>query len=190
VPATVAALSDVAATAGGTSHTVAVTAEGEVRAWGANTAGQVGDGTTVRRLAPVSLAAAGYAWRVATPAFSVAAGTYTTEKTVTVTVATPGAEIHYRLDGQTPTLADPPVAPGGSVVIDRTRRLTARAWKAGSLESPVASATYTLVVTAGTFSPAGGTYTAPRTVSLATTTPGAAVRYTTDGTTPNEASPP
>ena len=37
-----------------------------------------------------------------------------------------------------------------------------------------------------TFSPAGGTYTSAQSISLATTTAGASIRYTTDGTTPTE----
>jgi len=36
-----------------------------------------------------------------------------------------------------------------------------------------------------TFSPAPGTYAAPQSVSLSTTTPGATIRYTTDGTIPS-----
>jgi hypothetical protein len=39
-------------------------------------------------------------------------------------------------------------------------------------------------VAAPTFTPAGGTYSSSQTVSLATTTGGASIRYTTDGSTP------
>jgi hypothetical protein len=40
-------------------------------------------------------------------------------------------------------------------------------------------------VAAPTFSPAGGTYTSAQSVTISTTTGGASIRYTTDGSTPN-----
>ena len=40
-------------------------------------------------------------------------------------------------------------------------------------------------VTAPTFSPPAGTYTAAQTITIASTTTGASIRYTTDGTTPS-----
>src|SRR5688572_2799437 len=43
----------VRAIAAGTSHTCALLATGEVRCWGRNSAGQLGDGTGVRRASPV-----------------------------------------------------------------------------------------------------------------------------------------
>ena len=39
-----------------------------------------------------------------------------------------------------------------------------------------------------TFSPAAGTYSSAQTVTISTTTGGATIRYTTDGTTPSETS--
>ena len=39
---------------------------------------------------------------------------------------------------------------------------------------------------APTFSPAAGTYTSAQTVTISTTTSGASIRYTTDGSTPSE----
>jgi alpha-tubulin suppressor-like RCC1 family protein len=39
--------------AGGHYHSVALLGDGTVRAWGANTYGQLGDGTTTRRTTPV-----------------------------------------------------------------------------------------------------------------------------------------
>ena len=40
---------------GGRDHGLAVLGDGTVRAWGANTYGQLGDGTTTRRTSPVTV---------------------------------------------------------------------------------------------------------------------------------------
>lgn len=48
-------LSNVRAVAAGTSHTVALKADGTVVAWGLNSSGQLGDGTVVQKLYPVTV---------------------------------------------------------------------------------------------------------------------------------------
>src|SRR5262249_24392960 len=66
--------------------------------------------------------------------------------------------------------------------------IKAVAYASGMTDSPVASATYTIstTVAAPTFSPAAGTYTSAQTVTISTTTSGASIRYTTDGSAPTE----
>ena len=49
----------------------------------------------------------------------------------------------------------------------------------------VASGVYTIQCAAPTFSPAAGTYDSTQTVTISTTTGGATIRYTTNGTTPS-----
>jgi len=51
----------------------------------------------------------------------------------------------------------------------------------------VPSAVYTITGTVANpgFSPAAGTYTSAQTVTISTTTSGASIRYTTDGSTPS-----
>jgi alpha-tubulin suppressor-like RCC1 family protein len=49
----VAGLAGAVQVAGGRDHGLAGLADGTVRAWGANTYGQLGDGTTTRRTTPV-----------------------------------------------------------------------------------------------------------------------------------------
>ena len=51
----VASLAGVRFVAGGRDHGLAVLGDGTVRAWGANTYGQLGDGTTTRRTSPVTV---------------------------------------------------------------------------------------------------------------------------------------
>ena len=51
------------------------------------------------------VASATYTIKVATPALSVAGGTYNQPQTVTISSATTGATIYYTTDGSTPTTA-------------------------------------------------------------------------------------
>lgn len=67
--ATVTALTDVISIAGGHGHSLAVAADGTLWGWGNNSLGQVGDGTTTNRNAPVQVG-------VATNWTAVACGSY------------------------------------------------------------------------------------------------------------------
>jgi alpha-tubulin suppressor-like RCC1 family protein len=52
---------DVIAAAGGAAHSLALLKDGSIRAWGTNTMGQLGDGTTITRPTPVGVAGIGNA---------------------------------------------------------------------------------------------------------------------------------
>ncbi len=54
-PVRVPNLADVMAISAGPSHSLALLKDGSVRAWGANSMGQVGDGTTINRARPVAV---------------------------------------------------------------------------------------------------------------------------------------
>ena len=58
-PAPVSGLSGVVAIAGGMYHSLALLADGSVRAWGMNGVGQLGDGTTTNRLTPAPVSGLG-----------------------------------------------------------------------------------------------------------------------------------
>ena len=72
--------------------------------------------------------------------------------------------------------------------ISSTCTLKAIAYKTGYSDSTVTSGVYTIngACAAPTFSPAAGTYIGNQSVTISTTTSGATIRYTTDGTTPSE----
>jgi hypothetical protein len=131
------------------------------------------------------VATAVYNILTATPTFSPAGGNYTAAQTVTIGTATSGASIRYTTDGSTPSDTVGTVY-NGPVTVNATTTLKAVAYATGLTNSSVATAVYNILATTPTFSPAGGNYTAAQTVTISTTTSGAAIRYTTDGSTPSD----
>jgi len=126
---------------------------------------------------------------VATPTFSVAAGTYTSGQSVTLTDATTGAAIYYTTNGTTPTASS--TLYSGAISVSSTETIEAIAVATGYTNSAVASAAYTINLPAAatpTFSVAAGTYTSTQSVAIADATTGAAIYYTTNGTTPTTSS--
>jgi len=133
------------------------------------------------------VASAAYTVKVATPAFGVAGGTYSTPQTVTISVSTGGAAIYYTTDGSTPTTASTLYT--GPISVSQTTTLKAMAAKSGCLDSDVASATYTLQAATPTFDPPSGTtFILPLSVSISSASPGVTIYYTTNGSTPTTAS--
>lgn len=188
-PVPTTGLTGIVAVSAGQNFALAVSGTGEVWAWGYNNYGQVGDGTTTQRLSPVKLADAGFSWLAAVPNFSPGGGTYNVPKTVTLTSETPGTTIHYTTDGTAPDETDPSVPNGGSVLVDTSLTLKARAYHPSQGASGENQATYTLYVATPTLSPGGGTFADTPNVTVSTTSPGATLHYTTDGTDPDPADP-
>ena len=125
----------------------------------------------------------------ATPAFSPAAGTYTSIQTVTITDATSGASIYYTTNGTAPTTGSSLY--GAPIPVSTTQTLEAIAVHAGNSNSTVASGIYTITLPAATpiFSPVGGSYSTVQVVTISDSTPGSTIYYTLNGTTPTTASP-
>jgi AraC-like DNA-binding protein len=124
---------------------------------------------------------------VVMPTFSPAGGAYTGGQSVTITTTTPNATIRYTTNGNNPTETYGTVYTG-PISISTTTTLKAIAYESGLSDSTVFTAAYTIGAAAGapTISPAAGTYTSPATITLTSSTPGASIRYTTDGSTPTE----
>jgi hypothetical protein len=78
----------------------------------------------------------------ATPVISLAGGSYEGAQVATVSDDTVGATIFYTLDGSTPTTGS--MVYGGSISIAQTSTLKVIAAKVGFLNSPAASAAYTI----------------------------------------------
>lgn len=128
---------------------------------------------------------------VATPTFSPDGGNYTGAQNVIISCATSNAVIKYTTDGSTPTVnSDTYTAP---IAVESTATIKAVAFKSGSYDSNVASATYNIgavqTVATPVISPKGGTYESPQSLTVTCSTPGATVRYTLDGSEPTENSP-
>ena len=123
------------------------------------------------------------------PAFSLAAGTYTSIQTVSLSDSIAGAAIFYTVDGSAPTVNSARYT--APLTVSTTTTVNAIAIAAGYNSSPVASGTFTINLPAAampTFSPVAGTYTSVQTVSIADATAGAVIYYTVDGSTPTTAS--
>jgi hypothetical protein len=129
-------------------------------------------------------AAVARASTVATPVFSPAAGTYTSAQTVAITSVTSGASIRYTTDGSTPSATAGNLY-AGPLTLSSTTTLKVIAFKTGLTNSAVKSGLYTIKAIAPVFSPAAGTYTSAQAVTITTTTSGASIRYTTDGSAPS-----
>jgi ribonuclease HI len=125
-----------------------------------------------------------------TPTFSPAGGSFATAQQVTLSDGTTGAVIYYTIDGSVPTTSStvynsPISVDSGSVTIN------AIAQAPGLSASSMGGATYTIQLAAAatpTFSPGTGTYTSAQSVTIADTTPGATIYYTTNGATPTTSS--
>ena len=129
---------------------------------------------------------------VATPTFNRTAGTYNSDQTVTISTTTLGATIYYTVDGSPPTASSTQYT--GTIFIaghGTIQTIKAYAVKAGMTDSSVTTAEYTInydAVAMPVFSPIAGTYTSDQTVAISTTTSGATIYYTVDGSPPTTAS--
>ena len=150
---------------------------------------------TATKMASSSMASAAYSInysQVSTPNFSLIAGTYPSDQLVTISCATSGAAIYYTTDTTTPSASSPsygaPISVAGN---GTTSTVKAFAIKEGMTASSVGAASYIISypqVSTPAFNPSAGTYSRDRSVTISSSTRGAAIHYTTDGSTPNSSS--
>ena len=156
----------------------------------------VSSNTTIRArafasgMSPSAVSEAAYTMlsTASAPVFRPASGIYSGPLSVTIGTSTPGATIRYTTNGTDPTATS--TAYTGPISVSATTTVLARAFAAGMNPSTVIAATYTINRTASApvFSPSSGTYRGPIRVTFGTSTPGATIRYTTNGTDPTAAS--
>jgi hypothetical protein len=128
------------------------------------------------------------------PEFNLPSGIYQTTQNVVITNPTDGTTIRYTVNDP----FDPTELYGevytGAIVIEsdqpenNVKVIKARAYKSGFEPSNMVTREYTVTGKVATpqFSPPTGTYNTDQTVSITTATNGATIKYTLDGTTPNE----
>lgn len=179
-PVEVLDVTEAVSVSAGLGYALALTADGSIWSWGYNEDGRLGDGTVHHRRTPVRISEPGFRWKVATPRLSPDTLTSNVPLRVDVFCDTAGAAIHYTTDGADPTEADPTISSGSFLEVERTLTLKAKAWKTGMPESNVNESAYTLKVADPAFSLPAGIYNAPQTVSIASSSPGALIHYTTD----------
>jgi hypothetical protein len=130
---------------------------------------------------------------VATPLFSLATDTYSSDQSVTITCATAGAVIYYTVDSSVPSPASSAYASPVAVSGDGTvMTIRAMATHAGMTDSAHAQVTVSIIYSqaaAPTFTPGAGTYNLGQTVTLNCATAGATIRYMLGGSTPDGSSP-
>jgi N-acetylneuraminic acid mutarotase len=81
--------------------------------------------------------------QAATPAFTLAIGTYATTQSVSITDSTPNPTIYYTTNGTTPTTSST-LYSGTAITVSSTETIEAIATASGYTQSTVASATYTI----------------------------------------------
>jgi Chitobiase/beta-hexosaminidase C-terminal domain/Glycosyl hydrolase family 79 C-terminal beta domain len=123
------------------------------------------------------------------PAFSLAQGSYMSAQSVTISAPSPGKVIHYTTNGTAPTASSAVYNGKPITVTGRTTIAAMVAPVSGYAASATASQTYSIIPATPFISPASGTYTTGRTVTISDATAGTTIYYTTNGSAPTTSSP-
>jgi len=121
------------------------------------------------------------------PIITPASGYFDAPQSVTISTATPSATIRYTLNGVTPTISDSVYA--GPITVSSTKTIKAVAYATGMDPSGVTTAELVFSAVPPIFGPPPGVYAGEQLVTLTSSTPGATIYYTTDGSEPKTSSP-
>jgi hypothetical protein len=126
--------------------------------------------------------------KVSTPALTPDGGRYDEAVTVSMETTTPGATIYYTVDGTTPDSGSTEYSE--PFLLEGSATVSAIGIADGFADSAVGNANYIigedpLTAAAPTITPDGGAFTTSVEVTMETTTPGATIYYTLDGSTPD-----
>jgi hypothetical protein len=128
---------------------------------------------------------------VGTPTITPGTGTYTGLQNVSIVSATTGATIYYTTNGNVPSTSVNSFTKlyTAPFQVNATTTIRAIAVKSGIENSAVAVAFLTInsstpVAATPVINPGTGTYLAPQTISITSSTPGSTIYYTTSGNIP------
>lgn len=124
------------------------------------------------------------------PVISPNGGNFTESTEISISCATNGARIYYTLNGDTPTSSSSEYTGTPITITSNVDVVKAIACRPGMASSEVAQTTvpFHISVAAPTISPNGASSTGSQTITIATSTPGASIRYTTNGDNPTSSS--
>lgn len=129
-------------------------------------------------------------YQVATPTFEPPPGEYVGGQWIRIECSTDQVRIRYTLNGSDPTPISPMYSEPFGIAENTT--IKAKAWRTEWYSSEIAVGRYTIgpvfYVSTPTFDPPPGSYVAPQLVAISCETEGATIRYTTQGSYPNESS--
>jgi hypothetical protein len=128
--------------------------------------------------------------RCAKPVITPSGGLFAGSIEATVTSTTPNSQIHFTLDGISPTEDSPSIASDGKVLITHSSVLKAIAARSGSAISQVASVVFTILpkVANPVISPPSEVFAVSATLKITCSTLNSTIYYTTDGSDPTESS--
>lgn len=133
---------------------------------------------------PSPVSSAQYYLQVADPEVNFAGGNYNNYIQVTLTKPTPGSDIRFTLDGTDPSSTLGTLYSNVAIPINADQTLKAIAYRTDWWDSAIVSNAYSFSTAPIVFTPPAGSYEGDIPVLLTTSTQGASIHYTLDGTDP------
>lgn len=124
-----------------------------------------------------------YTFLCITPSINYESGVYGNDFSARLSTTTAGADVYYTLDGTVPTTVSTKYVEDSPISVDKTMTVRAATFKDGWNTSDEVKREYTMKCLTPSFSITAGSYDETQSVVLSSTT-GATIYYTTDGTVP------